>query len=613
MIEKMKKVTVFSQAKYKEELLISLRNLGLLHISNLVEKTEKIERMESKAESYKTMVRIIEETVGKKEKALEKDLNDEEFEKLDKSLRTAISERERLEREIHELNVEKERIEPFGVFYPDEVEHLREEGVELYFYTLVKKELEKLEKDPEVPYLRISYKGKLFAVATVGQMLPPSIPAALFKMPKLSLDQIEAKLSLDLAKKDEINSQIKNAAAFIGEYKKRIFREEEEIVYEKASATVESEDKIIYMSGYVPREKESLFTDYCKKENVGYAIEDPTDDDNPPTEVKNRGIIKIIKPVFDMLGLVPGYREHDISLWFLVFLTLFFAMILGDGGYGLIFVIIAIVMNIKSKKCTRINSLIYLFGGATVIWGALTGTWFGSYWILEKARFLQLFVIPEITNFPEIMGVDSQYAQDMLMKVCFCIGTIHISLACAINIVTKIPKKDLSFIADIGWLIDTVLLYLLVLYLVIGESAPMMLIVYGVATGFILVCFFGSMSPSLTFVQGLKASLGGFFTTFLNTISCFSNIMSYIRLFAVGMASLAIAESFNDMAAPMLHGFALPAAILILVVGHVINLVMGLLSVVVHGVRLNVLEFSNQLGMEWSGYKYEPFRKRLYN
>ena len=82
-------------------------------------------------------------------------------------------------------------------------------------------------------------------------------------------------------------------------------------------------------------------------------------------------------------------------------------------------------------------------------------------------------------------------------------------------------------------------------------------------------------------------------------------------MFAVGMASVAIAQSFNDMASPLLHGFALPAGILIVVLGHAINLVMGLLSVVVHGVRLNLLEFSNQLGMEWSGYNYDPFRCRI--
>ena len=87
--------------------------------------------------------------------------------------------------------------------------------------------------------------------------------------------------------------------------------------------------------------------------------------------------------------------------------------------------------------------------------------------------------------------------------------------------------------------------------------------------------------------------------------------MSYIRLFAVGMASLAIAQSFNSMGGGMLGGVMFIIGVLVILLGHVLNLVMGLLSVVVHGVRLNLLEFSGALGMEWAGYNYEPFRKMV--
>ena len=118
---------------------------------------------------------------------------------------------------------------------------------------------------------------------------------------------------------------------------------------------------------------------------------------------------------------------------------------------------------------------------------------------------------------------------------------------------------------------------------------------------------YGGMSPDKGFKDGLKAGLADIFTDFLNTISAFGNIMSYIRLFAVGLASLAIAQSFNDMALGM-NGWLKIAGILVFVIGHALNLVMGLLSVIVHGVRLNLLEFSGQLGMEWSGTAYDPFR-----
>ena len=222
-----------------------------------------------------------------------------------------------------------------------------------------------------------------------------------------------------------------------------------------------------------------------------------------------------------------------------------------------------------------------------------------------------MLVIPGLTNFPEAFSMNANNVQDNMMTLCFSIGTIHLSLACVICIIDKIKQKDLSFIADFGWMLNTNLLYLLVLYLVVDTPVPFTLIVVGIATGFILVCLFSEMAPGKPFGQGMKASLGGFFTNFIDTISCFSNVMSYIRLFAVGLASLAIAQSFNGMAEGLLSGFALPFGILVLIIGHAVNLVMGFLSIVVHGVRLNSMEFSGQVGVEWSGYKYEPFKKKV--
>ena len=191
-----------------------------------------------------------------------------------------------------------------------------------------------------------------------------------------------------------------------------------------------------------------------------------------------------------MLGLVPGYREKDISRYFLVFMTLFFAMIIGDAGYGLLLVVLALALNLKSRKCSDLNALIYVFGGATVIWGALTGTWFGSETIINNVPLLRMFVIPGLTNFPEAFGQNSLAVQDNMMTLCFSIGTIHLSLACVLCILDKIPKKDLSFIADLGWMINTNLLYLLVLYLVVNKAVPFGLIVGGIILGFVLVCCF---------------------------------------------------------------------------------------------------------------------------
>jgi V/A-type H+-transporting ATPase subunit I len=131
-----------------------------------------------------------------------------------------------------------------------------------------------------------------------------------------------------------------------------------------------------------------------------------------------------------------------------------------------------------------------------------------------------------------------------------------------------------------------------------------------ILVGFLMVLFLSQQEGN--FFKGLIKGLGGFITTFLNSISAFSDIISYIRLFAVGLAGIEIAKSFNAMAQGMMTNPAgIVFGIIVIVLGHGLNMAMSGLSVIVHGVRLNVLEFSNHLGLEWSGFSYKPFREQI--
>lgn len=613
MIDRMKKVTVFTESRYKESLLLSLRKLGLMHIEDMIFHSESVDRLSKNKGEYSSVLLQIEERAGKNAKGVKQlEISDDEFERLNSSLSDALKEEIAINDELVALRNERDRILPFGDFNPEAIAELRKNDIDIRLYTIGNKELNKLRAREDVAFIRVSYSGKLNAIMTFSdEVLPLDAGAQYFELPKKSLAEIEAEIVIDENRLKDIAAQFVVSAAYIDAYKKRIDVKDEEIIFERAYGTVHSDDEIIYLSGYIPAEDSDKFRSYCESNHFAYLMDDPGEEDAPPTKVRYKGFVRIIKPLFDMLGTIPGYNEYDTSLPFLCFFALFFAMIIGDAGYGFIFLFAAIGMNIKSKKASDANLLLYVMSIATIIWGSVTGTWFGSEKILTSVPFLQKLVIPVISNFPELFGVDSSYSQNMVMKFCFMIGSVQLVLACVINIIHKIKAKNLGFLADIGWMTDYLVLYMLVLYLVIGESIPFKLVVCGVAAGFVLVCLFGAFEPGMSIGKGIKTSLGGAFTDFLNTISCFSNIMSYIRLFAVGMASVAIAQSFNDMASGLMHGYMLPAGILIVVLGHTINLVMGLLSVVVHGVRLNLLEFSNQLGMEWSGYNYDPFRCRI--
>ena len=607
MIERMKKTVVLASASHKAELLSSLRELGVMHISDMVTKSAALEEMEKKRSEYSSVLQTLRERCGKKAAVSKPECRN--FQLVHSSLSALLAEEAELKENLGSMLAERDRIAPLGEFDPASLSSLADSGIVLSIWLGGKKDMEALRKS-DTSFIPLSYSGKSMAAAVIGEDIPSGLALTRFKLPSCSLSELDTRIVSARERLKEIDGKIRAAASYMPLYEDALKKEDSEIVFEQVTESVAGDD-IVYLTGYIPVSDVDKFIAYAKSESLAYLLSDPGPDDNPPTKVRYKGIVRIVKPVFDILGTVPGYNEYDISSYFLVFFSLFFAMIIGDAGYGIIFILIGLIMQLKTKKCTDINILIYVLGGATVVWGAVTGTWFGSLSILEKLPFLQHLVIPQIANYPELFGLEAEYTQNMLMKFCFMLGTLQLSLGRVINIVTKAKAKDLSRVAEIGWLIDAILIYFLALNLVIGEPFPMKVIAIGVGTGFVLVCLFSAQGPGVPFGTGVKKSLGGFFTTFLDTISCFSNLMSYIRLFAVGMASLAIAQSFNSMGGGMMNGFAAVFGILVIIIGHVLNLVMGILSVVVHGVRLNLLEFSGALGMEWAGYKYEPFRKMV--
>jgi V/A-type H+/Na+-transporting ATPase subunit I len=607
MITPMKKITILSAGRDRMKTVTSLRRFGLVHVENVVQKTQSAAGLESEDVSLNKVLSFLDGYRDKKNPAVQEALDDEKSRALSSSLLSLMNEETRLGEKNRALSAEIERVKPLGDFDPAEIKALEEKGIGITLCYVGKKEKEKLAGDESVNFISIKTESRSECIALVNSTLPQGIAAQKIVLPSSRLSDLENEYFLNRKRLEEIEGIYRDSVKYTDALKALVKKNEEEIFFRRVGATVQEEEEVAYISGYIPAEDTDKFKVYCSQNGLGYIIDDPSDEDNPPTLMKHRGFIRYVQPLYDALGLVQGYREMDISLYFLVFMALFFAMILGDAGYGLLLLLGGVALNVKSKKCSDMNALLYIFSGATVVWGALTGTWFGSEIILEKLPFLKIFVIPELTNFPEMFNMDSTVVQNNMMSFCFSIGAIHLGLARALCIFDKIKKKDISLLSDFGWLMNTILLYLLSLYLVVDADIPLGKVAAGVGVGFVLVCLFASCEPGKPLGQGIRESLGSFFTNFLDTISCFSNVMSYIRLFAVGLASLAIAQSFNGMAEGMMSGFTIPLGILILILGHAVNLVMGFLSIIVHGVRLNIMEFSGQVGVEWSGYKYEPF------
>lgn len=608
MIEKMKMVYVVSSLSQRENMLSGLKRLGVLHIAEKKSAEAKVSERFTKLASVAEALREYEPS-KKEAKKLEKAplLTGEAFEALYVKTQETLERQTTLLQEKGAARNEIERIAPWGGFDPEAIRGLAANGIDFHFYLAADAEYQQMKESEDISILTLGVVEKKHAVAVLGP-LPKEISAAEFTLPEKGIERLKDRITECEKEIDECKEILKGMARYKESFNKAMLDTQNAENFSAALQTLQSDDAFIWLSGYLPESCMETFQKGASENGWAYAIDDVADDDEKvPTRVKYNKISGLIKPIYDLLGILPGYREADISLWFFLFFTLFFAMIIGDAGYGCLILAGTLAYVIKTKKNNTGTFLLFILSAATIIWGAITGTWFG----LEQAMdvpFLKALVVPNFSNYPELFGVSTSDQQNMIMKFSFSIGAIQMSLGTLIAIKRKISAKNLSWIADLGWLIAVCAMYLLALYLIIGENIPVKPVFGLIGVAFVLVVIFGEMGPGKTFGQGLKAGLGSAFTQFLNTISCFGNVMSYIRLFAVGMAGLAISQSFNSIAASLGGPFVILAVIVVLF-GHALNLVMCFLSVAVHGVRLNVLEFSGQVGLEWSGIPYEPFKE----
>ncbi len=604
MIEKMKAVCVVTRNSERESLLNSLCDIGVLHVAQ--KKTADAATLERFSTLSQLLTSLLE--YAPSDEAITEPLSDERFEEIYEAAVRTFKRKSELEAKRNELSVNIERLCVWGDFDSDEIKNLSEvTKLDLHFYRLDKKAYKALENDDNIKFIRLSPVEKMETIAVIGT-LNPSHSALEFVLPEKGPSQLKEELSACEKELSKCIETLREIARHKKSFSDKLLIAKNDAEYSSVNETVAGDDTLVWLGGYIPESEEESFAQLAKAQNWAWMINDVENDDAAvPTKIKYSKLTSLIKPIFDILGVVPGYREYDISFWFLAFFSLFFAMIIGDAGYGALFLIGTLIFNLKTKKITNVILLLYLLSSTTIVWGAITGTWFGLEGAM-KIPFLKSLVIPGLANYPEYFSVETVSAQNNVMRLCFSIGVIQLALACIMNIRRKISEKSLGFLGDIGWLLSISSLYFLVLNLVVGEKINFALVAAIVGIGFLMVILFGAMEAGKSFKKGLKEGLGGAFTVFLNTISAFGNIMSYIRLFAVGMASLAIAQSFNGMAAGF-DGALLVVGAVIMIIGHVLNIVMGFLSVVVHGVRLNLLEFSGQLGMEWAGVAYQPFKK----
>lgn len=639
MIVPMKKVSLIIKGDKRRETLKRLRKLGILQIEITEGSGEKLEKAKGQITLLENASAYLQEKKQKKLEMIDADVP--ETLAIAKEVVALAEEKKDCQAEGIAIQVELERLKSWGEFDPQSILDLVEKGIDLLFFEAPKSDYEKIDDCVKILSLDETKTSVKFVIVRSGiegeDEVIDSLNNYRFELPQMSAAELNKKAEELNHHIEELEEKIASYAGYLKSIKKAIKASEKDVEFETfatgmmdESISTDGNDDfcVSYFNGYIEAENVELLKQEAKEHSWGLVIEEPTEEDNVPTKLKNNKFVSLVYPLTDFLNVVPGYNEYDISGWFLVFILIFFGMIFGDGGYGILVTAAAAIPIVKAlaskKPVPPTFILVALLGLSTIVWGTLTCTWFGLT-PEQLPGWLKSLSIPVISNvysdkiwvpFWMENGVGLTTAQN-LQIFCFILALIQLEIAHIKVAITT--RKSLRILGEIGSMIELLGMFYLVLSLVVnGEVFSFGLVISGIPVGTLAIAFvavgfvmnFVFVNYEGSILKSILESLVNIVSVLLGIFNLFSDIVSYIRLWAVGLAGGAISATVNEMAGPLLGHFAFMIfAIILLVFGHGLNMILNVLSVIVHGVRLNTLEFSNHLGMSWSGYKFKPFEE----
>jgi V/A-type H+-transporting ATPase subunit I len=616
MIVKMNKVSIVVFDRFREQSLKALRKLGLVHIESRPVSSEELTQIsEQTGQLEKARLLLPEES---KEERKEREKREKRGKvKVGRSLHAAavtnvdvdgcveiagevidLNEKIRvLDERILRLRREQERLESWGGYNPRDIRELAEKGVYISLYELSAEQFDQLPEDLE--WLIIARAKSLVRLAVVSFGSEAELEAEPVAIGETGGGELQQQIDSAGKEIQGFQHRLRHLAGERVRLQAVIERLNHRYEFEQVRAGMVGEEEISYLTGFCPAKRTDALKRAAADNGWALLVDEPAEDDTVPTLVENPKWISIIRPMFKLMDTTPGYREFDISFIFLLFFSLFFAMLIGDAGYGIVFFILTLVGRITMRgRPGGAFTLLFVLSIATIVWGALSGTWFGVK-ALASQPILSKIVIPQIASF----GVENTKS---MMFLCFLIGAVHLGIARMLNFVRGLPK--LVAFSELGWLSVLWGMFFVIRFIVLQQPLNP-LGFWLVGAGILLVVLFGEQRGD-NFFKSAAIGLARLPLSILDSIGCFSDIVSYVRLFAVGLATVAVATNFNGMAAKV--GFGFPSGLIsafILFFGHTLNIIMGAMAVIVHGVRLNMLEFSGQLGMQWTGVPYKPFQE----
>ncbi|MEM1282102.1 MAG: V-type ATP synthase subunit I [Chlamydiota bacterium] len=566
----------------------------------------------------------------------------------DYSLATGIAEKvlelkhqlDKLQEDERVMKLEIARIEIFGDFEPNDIHYIEREGKrKIQFYCAKKGVTEKENFPQDAIYVGSSHGLDYFVTIRDRSQQFDGMIEMNIDEPVTILNEKLSKIQNDIR---DVDQRLKGYEKY-NEYLHHALIDKMNHHHLSANQefpSSEMDDSLFVVEGWVPENKVDHLDDIVKGKQVYYDEVAIEDDDTIPTCLQNEGASRIGEDLVNIYD-TPSNTDNDPSLWVLGFFSLFFAFIVGDGGYGFIFLAVALYFRFKLKNIKKVGkrflNLVTILAVSCILWGFLTTSFFGiSFgpdspmqkfsavnWLdLRKVEYhyrMQDDTIKEWTKqFPQIQGMNSpqkilesaavvkngqkifemynKFSDAIMLELALVVGMIHIILSFA----RYIGRNW----AGVGWILFIIGGYMYFPYYL--GTASMLHYVFGMSESYIgpqgLYVLITGLSIAI-FLSVVQNKLFGLLEI-TTLVQVFGDILSYLRLYALGLAGGIVSATVNELAG----GLVFVAGFVVIILGHVINILLSVMGGVIHGLRLNFLEWYHYC-FEGGGKNFTPLQK----
>jgi V/A-type H+-transporting ATPase subunit I len=616
MIDKMKKITMLVSSVEYASFLEDLRELGLVHVAELQQgamSAELQEAMDKAEHCRRTLTQLETLAAGLKDTNTYTPcpMDVERGKEIPSQVDALFEEEKKHLLSVESLKRDLIKAEPWGEFNRNAFQKLEATGYHPYYFTCQSGSFRK-EWEEEFPLMVVSELNKRIYFVLVAKECP-DIKAEEVTLTPYGPAHYEAEIQ-----KEEANVQTVRQTLL------RLYGEEQDslraalVAYENASDLSQvklntesvAQDYVKLINGWVLEEKADSVEQFLISHHAYYEMSSPEImDDDVPIRITNNAYSRLFEPILRMYSL-PKYRDLDPTVYFAPFFMLFFGLCMGDAGYGLLIMLASFFIYRKGGDMKAYGSLGLFLGGMTVVCGLLTGSFFGidlstSDWaVLAPVKH---YFISE-NNF-------TLFGYSPMMVISVIIGLVQVLLGMTLSGVKTARLYGWQFaVGKLSWVAALILLVLIFGVPACGVEWPMavLYIFYALlAVAAVGIYLFNSPDGYKKPVLGVFSNLAsGVWSTYNMATGLLGDLLSYIRLFALGLTGGVLGSVFNSLAVdmspqvPVVHELVF---LFILLFGHGINFALCMISSFVHPMRLTFVEFFKNADYEGGGKAYNPF------